>query len=72
MRTYNHERYLARKAGTLVQTGPNRPGWNKESKIMDPSHEWIFEDHHWEEYDINVHGPLAGFKIIEKDFDEAI
>ena len=72
MRVYNHERYEARKAGTLVQTGPNRPRWGTTTIVLDPSHEWIFTDSHWEEYDEAKHGPLTGVKIVEKDFDEAI
>ena len=72
MRAYNRERYLARKAGTLAPSSTTRVRFGSVTKTLDPSHEYIFIDGHWEEYDYNTHGTLVGVNIIEKDFDEAI
>jgi len=70
MRAYNHERYLARKAGYAAAT---RSGERWDTvKTMDPTHEWIFVDDHWEEYEPALHGTLVGVKIIEKEFDDTI
>jgi hypothetical protein len=69
MRAYNRERYLARKAGTLTPSA-QRVRWDSVTKTLDPSHEWIYVDGHWEEYEYAIHGTLVGVKIVEKDFDE--
>lgn len=70
MRAYSKRRYELRKQGLLVQTGPSRPRWDVVKVILDPSHEWIWADGHWQEYDRKLHGTLVGVTIIEKAFDE--
>lgn len=69
MRIYNKRRYEAKKAGTLVQTGPKRDRWGSRTLIMDESREWIFDNEHWEEYDQATHGTMVGANIVTKDFE---